>query len=88
MTHSKTEIDPKLQKRIFILGFSVVVFSARRAPGKCRLWKKGIQKHWSAPCEGVIGAFQLYALERTSRATPVIIATGPSPGSRFRWEMT
>ena len=44
MTHSKTEIDPKLQYLIFILGFSVVVFGARRAPEKCRLWKKGITK--------------------------------------------
>ena len=44
MTHSKTEIGQKLQKRVFSLGFSVVVFGARRAPEKCRLWKKGIKK--------------------------------------------
>ena len=39
MTQSKTEIGQKLQKRNSILGFSVVVFGARRALEKLTNWK-------------------------------------------------
>ena len=47
MTLSKTEIGQKLQKHIFILGFWVVVFGARRASGNLTLIK-----HW---CKSISG---------------------------------